>query len=142
MRKLSLATTTAVTVAATAATAFAAHPATPSRWSGGDGHGTPVFFNLNKNGKATKAAVAYTCKGANGQGLAQSRKGHIKGHVKSDGSLVIRYRYKDSDQKGKLRVRFDVTFPTKTTAKGQVTIRNKSCGNRTINFTAQPIQGA
>jgi hypothetical protein len=138
MRTLSLTLALALTAAATA---FAAQPPTPSKWAGGDGHGGPVGFSLNKHGKATSAQVAYTCKGANGIGLAQSKKGHIKGHVKSNGTLVIRYRYKDSDQKGKLRVRFDITFPKKNQAKGTVTIKNKSCGNKAFDFTAQPIQG-
>jgi hypothetical protein len=131
MRTLSL---TLALLLLVAATAFAAQPKTPAQFDGGDGHGTPVMFKLNKNGKVTKAAVAYTCKGANGIGFAQSK--HPRGHVKSNGSLVIRYRFKDSDQKGKLRIRFDVTFPTKTTAKGSVTIKNKSCGNKSIGFTA------
>jgi hypothetical protein len=139
MRALTFAIAIALT---TAAAAFAAQPPTPSRWAGGDGHGTPVMFKLNKHGKATSAAVAYTCKGANGIGLAQSKKGKIKGHVKSDGTLVIRYRYKDSDQNGKLRVRFDVTFPTANEAKGTVSIKNKGCGNQHTTFTAQPVQGS
>jgi hypothetical protein len=117
-----------------AATAFAAQPKLPAQFDGGDGHGAPVMFKLNKHGKVTKAAVAYSCKGANGIGFAEAKK--PKGHVKSNGTLVIRYRYKDSDQTGKLRIRFDVTFPTATTAKGRVTIKNKSCGAKTVNFTA------
>ena len=119
---------------ATAATAFAAQPTTPATFNGGDGAGTPVMFKLSKRGKVKKAAVAYTCKGANGIGFAEKR--NPRGHVKSDGSLTIRYRYKDPDQKGKLRIRFQVAFPTATTAQGTVTIRNKSCGNRSFQFTA------
>jgi hypothetical protein len=115
-----------------AATAFAATPKTPAQFDGG-GNGAPVMFKLNKKGKVTKAGAAYSCKGANGIGFAESNK--PKGHVE-DGRLVIRFRYKDSDQKGKLRVRFDVTFPTPTTAKGVVKIRNKSCGAKKIEFTA------
>src|SRR4051794_25769032 len=87
---------------ATAGTAFAAQPATPSKWVGGDGKGTPVMFNLNKHGGVAKAGVAYTCKGGNGIGFASKRK--PKGHVKPNGTLVIRFRHRDSGA-GRIRVR-------------------------------------
>src|SRR4051812_47266219 len=118
----------------TAASAVAAQPVKPSKWVGGDGRGTPVMFNLTKKGTPKKAGVAYTCKGGNGIGLAQSNK--PKGHVKSDGTLVIRFRHKDPDA-GRIRVRFHVTFPTSTTAKGTVTFKNKKCAAQRVTFTAE-----
>lgn len=137
MRTLSCALALVLT---TAASAFAAQPVKPSNWAGGDGAGTPVMFKLNKNGKVTEAGVAYSCKGANGQGFATSKK--PRGRVKPNGSLVIRFRYKDSAQKGKLRVRFDITFPKTNKAKGRVTIKNKSCGAKSVDFTAGPVEGS
>jgi hypothetical protein len=125
-------------VLATAATAFAAQPVTPSKWVGGNGAGAPVMFNLSKKGKVKKAGVAYTCKGANGIGFAQKRR--PKGHVKPNGTLSIRYRIKDSDV-GRIRVRWHVTFPTSTTAKGQVTFKSRKCKAQDVNFTAEAAQG-
>ena len=128
-------TTTLALVLATAGVAAAAQPKTPAQFNGG-GNGAPVTFTLNKNGRVTSAAASYVCKGQNGIGFAQS-KGKPRGHVRDDGSLVIRYRYKDSDQPGKLRIRLDVTFPTRRTAKGPVRIRNKHCKAKGYSFTAQ-----
>ena len=130
MRILSLALTISLVAAAAA---LAAQPKTPAEFIGGDGAGTPVTFKLNKSGKAKEAAVAYRCKGANGQNLALSKK--PRGRVQGDGTLVIRFRVKDEIH-GRLRVRFKVTFPRRDKAKGRVTFRNRKCKAKAVDFTA------
>jgi hypothetical protein len=115
------------------AAALAAQPKTPAQFVGGGG-GAPMMFKLNKNGKATRAAVAYLCKGANGQNLAESKK--PRGRVQDDGTIVIRYRYKDSNV-GRLRVRIRARFTSSTEAEGRVKIRSRKCAAKGYDFTAQ-----
>jgi hypothetical protein len=130
MRTLSLALLCALIPTAAA---LAAQPRTPAQFVGGGG-GAPMMFKLNKNGKVTKAGVAYLCKGANGQNLAESKK--PRGRVQDDGTILIRFRYRDSNV-GRLRIRIRARFTSPTEAEGRVKIRSRKCGANGYDFTAQ-----
>lgn len=92
------------------------------------------MFKLNRNGKATRAGVAYLCKGANGQSLAQSNT--PRGRVQDDGTILIRFRYRDPNA-GRLRVRLRARFTSRTEAEGRVKIKSRKCDAKGYDFTAQ-----
>jgi hypothetical protein len=129
MRRLAITSTVALVLSlATAMAALAAHPSLPASFSGGDGRGDPVSFKLSKTGKVTYAAAGYECKGKSGQGNAQTKK--TGGAVTKAGKLTITYTYRG------IKVKFSVTFTSKTAAKGKVTFTSSSCTARAESFTA------
>jgi hypothetical protein len=130
MRKLAAGLLLSMTLALVAApTALAVKPKLPSTWSGGNGKGLPMGFTLSKSGKVTAAYTGYTCKGKSGIGNASSKA--PKGVVSSKGKLTITYLHKG------IRVKFAVTFTSKTRAKGTITFTSSTCTVPKITFTAQ-----
>ena len=91
----------------------------PPRWAS----------RLGKKGKATAAFTGYTCKGKSGLGSASSN--NPTGKVDENNRLTITYRAKG------LTITFKVRFPTRTTAKGTITFKSKSCEAPKITFTAK-----
>ena len=130
MRKTALVLALLVaTLAFAAPVALAAKPQLGTRWTGGNGKGLPMGFSLGKKGKATAAFTGYTCKGKSGLGSASSN--NPTGKVDENNRLTITYKAKG------LTITFKVRFPTRTTAKGTITFKSKSCEAPKITFTAQ-----
>jgi hypothetical protein len=116
-----------------AAVALAAYPKVPSKWSGGNGKGSPVAFNLNKKGKATFALAVFPCKKESGMNVVGSK--HPSGTVSKSGKLTITYSAKVGAA-GKENAKLVIDFTSKTKAKGTAYNQSAKCGNSKWKFTA------
>jgi hypothetical protein len=120
------------------AAALAVYPKVPSKWSGGNGKGAPVGFNLSKKGKATFALAEFDCKDPHVSGIAVASSKHPSGKVSKSGKLLITYSSKVGSE-GIVKVKMNVTFPTKTSAKVSATFSNAKCKNSKMKYTAAVV---
>jgi cytochrome c5 len=117
------------------AVALAAHPKLPSKWSGGNGKGAPVAFNLNKSGKATYAMAVFNCHDKSVSGIAGVQSKHPSGKVSKSGKLTITFSGKVGVV-GKVKATLKVTFTSKTAAKVAGSFSNPKCGKSKLKYTA------
>jgi opacity protein-like surface antigen len=115
-----------------AAAALAAYPKHPSKWVGGNGMGLPVTFKLNRHAHASSAKASFTCRSVSGIGTAGSKS---PTSTWTKGKLHITYTSKVGSI-GKVKVKWVISFPTKTSAKGNVTFTNQKCNAPKLHFTA------
>jgi opacity protein-like surface antigen len=108
-----------------AAAALAAYPKHPSKWVGGNGMGLPVAH-------ASSAKASFTCRSVSGIGTAGSKS---PTSTWTKGKLHITYTSKVGSI-GKVKVKWVISFPTKTSAKGNVTFTNQKCNAPKLHFTA------
>ncbi len=116
------------------AVALAAHPKLPSKWSGGNGKGAPVAFNLSKKGKATFAMAVFNCHDPKTSGIPIVSSKHPAGKVKK-GKITITFSGKVGVE-GKVSATLKVTFTSRTSAKVVGHFSNKKCGKSKLTYTA------
>jgi hypothetical protein len=117
------------------ALALAANPSVPATFAGGGG-GAPVQFKLNKKGKVTSAAFAFSCKNLDGIGVAKTDSKHKPKGTVSKGKITIIYAAKVGGKVGTVSAKMKVTFTSKTHAKGTASISGGNCKSpRTSPFT-------
>jgi hypothetical protein len=108
------------------ALAFAATPKAPATFSGGGG-GAPVTFKLDKKGRATSAFFAFSCKNADGIGIARTDKKHRPSGRVRNGKITITYTSNQGGKVGTVKATLKATFTSKTHAKGTTRISGGNC---------------
>lgn len=126
----------AVLTLALPALALAATPKHPATFSGGGG-GSPVWFKLNKKGRATSAFFAFSCSNVDGIAIARTDRTHKPKGTVSHGKITITYLAKTGGKVGTVKATIKATFTSKTHAKGTTSISRGNCKHpSTVKFTA------